>query len=172
MANVKMNGVNPWVNGAMTSPTPHSDVTSDEAPPPGDGGGAEFVGPSCGHHGPYTFFKAVRVPYDPAGDPGGDVKPIRRCRLLALGDFFLVKLWSHQEIISIGELQLLWEDKLSAQPLASVKLYFLPENTPDGRHEEHGQVKHSPPPPHWPPWPTTANSIYRPILNIFAIMRQ
>lgn len=135
-----MNGVNPWVNGAVTSPTPPSDVTSDEAPPPGDWGGAEFVGASCGHHGPYTFFKAVRVPYDPVGDPVGEVKPVRRCRVLALGDFFLVKLWSHQEIISIGELQLLWEDKLSGQPLASVKLYFLPENTPDGRHEEHGQV--------------------------------
>ena len=94
-----------------------------------------WVGSACGHYGPYTFYKAVKL--------GG--------RILAMGDFFLVKPWSDQEIVSIGELQLLWEDdkvvtsnhQQQPTPLVSVKLYFLPENTPEGRHEEHGEVSKS-----------------------------
>ena len=85
----------------------------------------EWVGASCGQHGTYTFFKAVKFAK----------------RVLALGDFFFVKMWTDQGIVSIGELQLLWEDNNGpSSPLASLKLYFLPENTPDGRHEEHGEV--------------------------------
>lgn len=106
--------------------------------------GFEWVGAPCGQHGTSTFYKAVKC----------------ASRVLALGDFFFVKMWTDQEIVSIGELQLLWEDdkfgasatsnnghfhhqpssSSSSSPLASLKLYFLPENTPDGRHEEHGEV--------------------------------
>lgn len=103
----------------------------------------EWVGASCGQHGTYTFYKAVKL----------STQSFHR-RVLALGDFFFVKMWTDQEIVSIGELQLLWEDEKfpvhnnghnhhqpsSSSPLASLKLYFLPENTPDGRHEEHGEV--------------------------------
>lgn len=98
----------------------------------GGGGGrsVEWVGTSCGQHGPYTFYKAAKV------------NSHQRKRILALGDFFLVKLWADQEIVAIGEIQLLWTDCYQSpdSPLASLKLYFLPENTPDGRHEEHGEV--------------------------------
>lgn len=92
-----------------------------------------LLGASCGQHGPYTFYKAAKVAVNH-----------RSTRILALGDFFLVKLWTDQEIIAIGELQLLWTDCYQSpdSPLASLKLYFLPENTPDGRHEEHGEVKY------------------------------
>lgn len=95
-------------------------------------GTASLVGASCGQHGPYTFYKAAKVA----------VHHRSSTRILALGDFFLVKLWTDQEIIAIGELQLLWTDCYQSpdSPLASLKLYFLPENTPDGRHEEHGEV--------------------------------
>ncbi|XP_046450396.1 uncharacterized protein LOC124198559 isoform X2 [Daphnia pulex] len=112
-----------------------------------DGGdsssGFEWVGASCGQHGTYTLYKAVKL----------SSQSCHR-RVLALGDFFFVKMWTDQEIVSIGELQLLWEDEKfpvhnnghnhhhqpsSSSPLASLKLYFLPENTPDGRHEEHGE---------------------------------
>jgi len=91
-----------------------------------------LVGASCGQHGPYTFYKAAKVVNQQK----------LSSRILALGDFFLVKLWTDQEIIAIGELQLLWTDCYQSpdSPLASLKLYFLPENTPDGRHEEHGEV--------------------------------
>jgi hypothetical protein len=41
--------------------------------------------------------------------------------------------------LCIGELQLLWSDKNSDQVLASLRLYFLPENTPEGRMD-HGEV--------------------------------
>ncbi|KOC70330.1 hypothetical protein WH47_02833 [Habropoda laboriosa] len=30
------------------------------------------------------------------------------------------------------------------QPLASLRLYFLPENTPDGRRDTHGEVSNFP----------------------------
>lgn len=122
-------------NGSVMSDC-HVTADGDSSP------GFEWVGASCGHHGTYTFYKAVKL------------STSMHRRVLALGDFFFVKMWTDQEIVSIGELQLLWEDdkfpvhnnghhhhnQPSSSPLASLKLYFLPENTPDGRHEEHGEV--------------------------------
>lgn len=65
-------------------------------------------------------------------------------RVLRLGNFFLTKLWTDADLVSIGELQLLWLDSRgSNQPLASLRLYFLPENTPDGRRDTHGEVSKS-----------------------------
>lgn len=62
-------------------------------------------------------------------------------RILRLGSFFLTKLWSDADLVSIGELQLLWIDSRGPNtPLASLRLYFLPENTPDGRRDTHGEV--------------------------------
>ena len=109
-----------------------STSTSPSSSSAGGSSAVEWVGSSCGQHGPYTFYKAVRL------------QPAKRPMILALGDFFLVKMWSDQDIVAIGELQLLWQDCYNttgtSSPLASIKLYFLPENTPDGRHEEHGEV--------------------------------
>ena len=90
-----------------------------------------FVGPSCGHHASYTFYKAAKYL-----NKSGNVK------ILSLGEFFFVKIWHDSDIISIGELQLLWEDKNSNQILTSLRLYFLPEYTPDGRMHFHGEVRH------------------------------
>ncbi|XP_011685912.1 PREDICTED: uncharacterized protein LOC105448816 isoform X2 [Wasmannia auropunctata] len=85
----------------------------------------ELLGGACFSHGPYTFYKAVRI---------------SNGRVLRLGSFFLTKLWSDTDIVSIGELQLLWMDSRGPnQPLASLRLYFLPENTPDGRKDTHGE---------------------------------
>ncbi|XP_047002305.1 AT-rich interactive domain-containing protein 5B-like [Schistocerca americana] len=91
----------------------------------------QLIGAPCGHHGPYTFYKAFK--YNKNG----------KCRILALSDFFFVKLWSDSDLMSIGELQLLWMDKNSEQVLASLRLYFLPENTPEGRSDDHGEVSHA-----------------------------
>ncbi|MPC46016.1 AT-rich interactive domain-containing protein 5B [Portunus trituberculatus] len=87
-----------------------------------------FVGAPCGHHGNYTFYKAFK--YNLHGNP----------KILSLGEFFFIKIWEDEEIISIGEAQLLWEDRTSGQILVSLRIYFLPENTPEGRCEEHGEV--------------------------------
>ncbi|KAK0157180.1 hypothetical protein PV328_011781 [Microctonus aethiopoides] len=85
-----------------------------------------LLGGACFSHGPYTFYKAVRI---------------GNGRVLRLGNFFLTKLWTDADLVSIGELQLLWIDSRgSNQPLASLRLYFLPENTPDGRRDTHGEV--------------------------------
>ncbi|XP_043495814.1 uncharacterized protein LOC122520005 [Polistes fuscatus] len=85
----------------------------------------ELLGGACFSHGPYTFYKAVRI---------------ANGRVLRLGNFFLTKLWSDADLVSIGELQLLWMDSRGPnQPLASLRLYFLPENTPDGRRDTHGE---------------------------------
>ncbi|KAM3958630.1 LOW QUALITY PROTEIN: uncharacterized protein ACR2FA_007275 [Aphomia sociella] len=80
----------------------------------------KLVGLPCGHHGQYTFYKALRL-------TGA------RERIVAIGDFFFVRIWQDSELVSIGELQLLWTDRVSDQTLVSLRLYFLPENTPDGR---------------------------------------
>ncbi|KAJ8668144.1 hypothetical protein QAD02_009807 [Eretmocerus hayati] len=84
-----------------------------------------LLGGPCFSHGPYTFYKAVRLGQN---------------RVLKLGSFFLTKLWSDADLVSIGELQLLWIDSRGPNtPLASLRLYFLPENTPDGRRDTHGE---------------------------------
>lgn len=86
----------------------------------------QFIGASCGQHGPYTFYKAFK--YRKHGVN----------RIVTLGEFFFVKLWIDSDLLCIGELQLLWIDKNSEQVLASLRLYFLPENTPEGRMD-HGE---------------------------------
>ena len=91
----------------------------------------QFVGPSIGHHSSYTFYKAVR--YQRRGHEGP--------RILALGEFFFVKVWPKSDVIAVGEVQLLWEDKNNQEILSSVRLYFLPEYTPDGRLPFHGEVR-------------------------------
>ncbi|CAK1597585.1 unnamed protein product [Parnassius mnemosyne] len=85
----------------------------------------KLLGSPCGQHGQYTFYKAIRL----TG---------KRERIVAIGDFFFVRIWQDSELVSIGELQLLWTDRVSDQTLVSLRLYFLPENTPDGRGQ-HGE---------------------------------
>lgn len=87
----------------------------------------QFVGSSCGQHGPYTFYKAFKY--------FKDKKP----KILSLGEFFFVEI-VRDAPVSIGELQLLWHDKNSNQLLTSVRLYFLPDHTPDGKLDYHGEV--------------------------------
>ncbi|MFT7805785.1 AT-rich interactive domain-containing protein 5B-like [Arapaima gigas] len=86
----------------------------------------KWVGSPCGLHGSYIFYKAFKFHLDS--------KP----RILSLGDFFLVRC-KPEDPICIAELQLLWEDKASKQLLSSSKLYFLPEDTPQGRTVSHGE---------------------------------
>ena len=88
----------------------------------------QFVGASCGHHASYTFYKAIK--YQKNG----------KTKILSLGEFFFVKIWSDSDLVAIGEVQLLWEDKNSSQILSSLRLYFLPEYTPEGRMGWHGEV--------------------------------
>ncbi|KAG7228544.1 hypothetical protein INR49_007718, partial [Caranx melampygus] len=85
-----------------------------------------WVGSSCGLHGPYIFYKAFKF--------NRDGKP----RILSLGDFFFVRC-KPEDPICIAELQLLWEERTSKQLLSSSKLYFLPEDTPQGRTVTHGE---------------------------------
>ncbi|XP_018331943.1 AT-rich interactive domain-containing protein 5B-like isoform X1 [Agrilus planipennis] len=90
----------------------------------------QLVGSPCGQHGPYTFYKAFKYSKNGVN------------RVVRLSEFFFVKLWSDSDLVCIGELQLLWIDKNSEQILASLRLYFLPENTPEGRMD-HGEVRSS-----------------------------
>lgn len=88
----------------------------------------QFVGPSCGHHAAYSFYKAIK--YVKNG----------KTKILSLGEFFFIKIWPNSDLVAIAELQLLWEDKNTNQTLSSLRLYFLPEYTPDGRMHYHGEV--------------------------------
>ncbi|CAJ1067107.1 AT-rich interactive domain-containing protein 5B isoform X1 [Xyrichtys novacula] len=86
----------------------------------------KWVGSSCGLHGPYIFYKAFKFHRD------------CKSRILSLGDFFFVRC-KPEDPICIAELQLLWEERTSKQLLSSSKLYFLPEDTPQGRTISHGE---------------------------------
>ncbi|XP_061821178.2 AT-rich interactive domain-containing protein 5B isoform X2 [Nerophis lumbriciformis] len=86
----------------------------------------KWVGSSCGLHGPYIFYKAFRFTRH------------SKARILSLGDFVLVRC-KPEEPVCIAELQLLWEERTSKQLLSSSKLYFLPEDTPQGRAGSHGE---------------------------------
>ncbi|XP_062831846.1 AT-rich interactive domain-containing protein 5B isoform X1 [Anolis carolinensis] len=87
----------------------------------------QWVGSPCGSHGAYVFYKAFQFHL------GGN-----RSRILSLGDFFFVRC-QPRDPLCIAELQLLWEDRTSRQLLSSSKLYFLPEDTPQGRSSDHGE---------------------------------
>ncbi|XP_054688160.1 AT-rich interactive domain-containing protein 5B isoform X2 [Grus americana] len=88
----------------------------------------QWVGAPCGSHGPYVFYRAFRFQRRGGG----------RARVLSLGDFFFVRCRA-EEPACIAELQLLWEERTSRQLLSSAKLYFLPEDTPQGRTSDHGE---------------------------------
>ncbi|KAL7869808.1 hypothetical protein AOLI_G00137960 [Acnodon oligacanthus] len=85
-----------------------------------------WVGSPCGLHGPYVFYKAFRFNLE------------GKARILSLGDFFFVRC-KPEDPVCIAELQLLWEERTSKQLLSSSKLYFLPEDTPQGRTVTHGE---------------------------------
>ena len=86
------------------------------------------MGSSCGQHGPYTFYKAIKIITD------------NKERILTLGEFFFLKILGEGGPICAGELQLIWENNQEQQYLSSLRLYFLPEHTPDGRQYFHGEV--------------------------------
>ncbi|XP_069755379.1 AT-rich interactive domain-containing protein 5B [Narcine bancroftii] len=87
----------------------------------------EWMGSPCGSHGPYTFYRGFSLPAEPP-----------KTLTAKLGQFLLVRCQPH-EPECIAELQLLWEDRSRQQLLASTRLYFSPENTPQGRDLHHGQ---------------------------------
>lgn len=91
----------------------------------------QWVGSPCGLHGPYIFYKAFRFHLD---------QKEAKARILSLGDFFFVRC-KPEDPVCIAELQLLWEERTSKQLLSSSKLYFLPEDTPQGRTVSHGEVR-------------------------------
>ena len=88
----------------------------------------QFSGAPCGQHGPYTFYKSFKYTRG------------TKTKSLSLGEFFYVKILKDAPVC-IGELQLLWVDKNHSEfQLCSVRLYFLPEHSPDGRLSHHGKV--------------------------------
>ncbi|XP_038651332.1 AT-rich interactive domain-containing protein 5B-like isoform X1 [Scyliorhinus canicula] len=91
----------------------------------------EWIGSPCGSHGPYTFYRAFSL-----SEPGSSGKG--KALTARLGHFFFVRCQPH-EPECIAELQLLWEDRSHQQLLASTRLYFSPEDTPQGRSLHHGQ---------------------------------
>ena len=88
----------------------------------------QFVGKPCGRHGLYTFYKAAK--FIKEGKPS----------VLSIGDFFYMKIFKDVEVC-IGEVQLFLEQRNSPDQLvAMVRLYFLPEQTTEGRKPTTGEV--------------------------------
>ena len=70
------------------------------------------MGTECGHHSTYTFYKGVKyvkTVLAPTTDTAAP--PKENWRVLSLGQFFFVKIWAGSDLLSVAELQLLWEDK-------------------------------------------------------------
>ncbi|KAL3864538.1 hypothetical protein ACJMK2_006212 [Sinanodonta woodiana] len=86
----------------------------------------KLIGAPCGQHGSYTFYKAFKFSKD------------GKEKIVTLGEFFFMKILNTIPVC-IAELQLLWEDRSSSHTLSSVRLYFLPQDTPDGRQSHHGE---------------------------------
>ncbi|GIY30255.1 AT-rich interactive domain-containing protein 5B [Caerostris extrusa] len=86
----------------------------------------QFVGPPCGQYGAHTFYRGFRYAKD------------GRSREIGLGEFFFVRM-SAEEDPCIGELQLLCSNRNNDLQLSALRLYFLPEQTPDGRLAHHGE---------------------------------
>ncbi|XP_041657034.1 AT-rich interactive domain-containing protein 5B [Cheilinus undulatus] len=83
--------------------------------------------PSC-QRGSYAFYKSVSSRAQPDG-------PVQVWRL---GEFYFIRC-GPQDPVCIAEVTLLWEDQTQRHLLASARLYFLPEDTPNGRTREHGE---------------------------------
>lgn len=140
----------------MTASNYSSKATEDKT-------SVSLIGNPCGHHGQCTFYKAFR--YQRATDDlqssqqsgtttttttstktkttsnvdvGNSTSSSSASRILMLGEFFFLRISPHDDPC-IGELQLLWEDRQRNQLLSSTRLYFLPEQTPDGRQSHHGE---------------------------------
>ncbi|XP_060746947.1 AT-rich interactive domain-containing protein 5B [Tachysurus vachellii] len=88
----------------------------------------QWLGPPCCLRGSFAFYKSVSC----RPDAGGPVQVWR------LGEFYYVRC-GPQEPVCIAEITLLWEDQRQRHPLASSRLYYLPEDTPKGRTKEHGE---------------------------------
>ncbi|KAK3524301.1 hypothetical protein QTP70_027032 [Hemibagrus guttatus] len=88
----------------------------------------QWLGPPCCLRGSFAFYKSVSC----RPEAGGPVKVWR------LGEFYYVRC-GPQEPVCIAEITLLWEDQRQRHPLASARLYYLPEDTPKGRTKEHGE---------------------------------
>ncbi|KAL1423200.1 hypothetical protein MTO96_021188 [Rhipicephalus appendiculatus] len=85
-----------------------------------------FVGDPRGRSGSCTFYG------------GFEYKNRSGLATLSVGQFVYVRI-SPNDDPCIAELQLLWKDHQHSAQLASVQLYFLPEQTPDGRLPHQGQ---------------------------------
>ncbi|XP_015917137.1 AT-rich interactive domain-containing protein 5B isoform X2 [Parasteatoda tepidariorum] len=87
----------------------------------------QFTGVPCGQYKSHTFYSGFKY----SNKQG-------KCKNLKLGDFFFVRI-SAEEDPCIGELQLLCSNRNNDQQLSALRLYFLPEQTPEGRLAHHGE---------------------------------
>lgn len=83
--------------------------------------------PSC-QRGSYSFYKAV----------GSRSQPDAPLQTWRLGEFYYIRC-SPEDPVCLAEVTLLWEDQTQRHLLASARLYFLPEDTPNGRTRDHGE---------------------------------
>lgn len=79
----------------------------------------------------FSLFELINSP----SPHNSNLKPL----ILALGDCVPVRLWPDSPIACLAELRMIWRDKIEQCLLVGLRLYFLPENTPNGRNC-HGEV--------------------------------
>lgn len=96
----------------------------------------QWVGSECGHHATYTFYKAVKFSNKFSGTNGAGAgegcgltsatghksshqSAKETWKVLSIGQFFFVKIWAGSDLLSVAELQLLWEDKVGFSEIFS-----------------------------------------------------
>jgi hypothetical protein len=58
-----------------------------------------------------------------------------------MGDCVPVRPFQSDHFECLAEVRMIWRDKIEQTLLLSLRLYYLPENTPKGRIGGHGEVK-------------------------------
>lgn len=88
-----------------------------------------LIEPPRGRSGQRVFYRGFRYVN----------KDVLEERVLEVGEFVFVRITPNEDPC-IAEMQLCWRDELAEVSLASLRLYFLPEQTENGRQSSHGQV--------------------------------
>lgn len=89
----------------------------------------QLVEPPRGRNGHRVFYGGFRYVN----------KDVLEERLFEVGEFAFVRITPNEDPC-IAEMQLCWRDEVAEVNLASIRLYFLPEQTDNGRQSSHGQV--------------------------------
>lgn len=106
----------------------------------------KVLGNQLSQHGStISFFKGLRISFPHKKDENNPIQESDgvssggRALVIAMGDCIPVRPFN-SFIECLAEVRMIWKDKTEDCILLSLRLFFLPENTPKGR-DDHGEVR-------------------------------